>query len=44
MCGISGLLYLNSGEPSLENLSRMISQVQHRGPDSLGFWADGPVS
>lgn len=43
MCGIAGVLSLTGVAPSEEVLSRMISDLRHRGPDGTGFKIDGPV-
>ena len=39
MCGIAGLVGVNSHEPDL--LARMAERMVHRGPDSNGIWSDG---
>lgn len=44
MCGIAGILALDGGRPPEHpELHRMISSLQHRGPDGYGFHRDGPV-
>ncbi len=37
MCGIAGILSLRDGiePPGLEQLSRMVGALRHRGPDEL---------
>ena len=45
MCGIAGLLELsgqNLSDPTVARL--MADQLQHRGPDDEGFYADGPMA
>src|SRR3989344_8763657 len=44
MCGIAGILNHPFGPaPSESELSVMISQLRHRGPDGYGFYADDEV-
>ena len=44
MCGIAGILSLNSREPVEEaRLKRMRDVLRHRGPDGEGLWVEGPV-
>src|SRR3954469_21261458 len=44
MCGIAGIIHLNSGEPVSEaRLRRMRDVLRHRGPDGDGLWTEGPV-
>ncbi|KKP46094.1 MAG: Asparagine synthetase [Microgenomates group bacterium GW2011_GWC1_33_28] len=38
MCGISGKVYFNNQEVTHYQLSRMTSKLEHRGPDSTGFY------
>ncbi len=40
MCGIAG--YMN-GDPKKDLLKRMISQLEHRGPDGFGYYIDKNV-
>ncbi len=42
MCGIAGITNLRDGleAPGLDQLSRMIGAVEHRGPDELGVYRD----
>jgi asparagine synthase (glutamine-hydrolysing) len=41
MCGISGLLKLDGGEPDPHQLRRMIATLSHRGPDANGTHISG---
>jgi asparagine synthase (glutamine-hydrolysing) len=44
MCGISGLIYFESGrrvDPA--EVARMTDALSHRGPDDFGYFFDGPV-
>jgi asparagine synthase (glutamine-hydrolysing) len=41
MCGICGIV---GGEPDLEAVERMSRRLVHRGPDSDGLFARGPVA
>ena len=44
MCGIAGIISLNSREPVEESrLKRMRDVLRHRGPDGEGLWIEGPV-
>lgn len=44
MCGIAGMLNLEGGPPpAIEDLSRMIGAIRHRGPDDLGVYRDAHV-
>lgn len=44
MCGIVGIMKLNSLEPVEEaRLRRMCDVLRHRGPDDEGVFADGPI-
>lgn len=43
MCGIAGIVDFNRGAKRLD-LSRMLRQIKHRGPDSSGQYSDGPVA
>ena len=41
MCGIAGIIYKNLSEQDIKlNISKMISRIIHRGPDSNGHWID----
>ena len=42
MCGIAGILSLNTGEQPLQvELAAMIARLHHRGPDGTGVFIDG---
>ena len=44
MCGIAGILNLVPREaPTRSLLDKMISQIQHRGPDEYGFYSDSAI-
>ena len=43
MCGISGELRLDGGEPDLALMGRMLQRLARRGPDHEGTWSDGPL-
>ena len=44
MCGIAGILSLADGPPpAIDELSRMIGALRHRGPDDLGIYRDAHV-
>jgi len=43
MCGISGIINLNSGEVDQNQLKIMNDQVAHRGPDGEGFYVDSNI-
>src|SRR5262247_1664386 len=44
MCGIAGIVSLNSREPvDQARVKRMRDVLRHRGPDGEGLWAEGPV-
>ncbi len=40
MCGIAGIISLNSNDLSLEKLKLMTDAIAHRGPDGEGQWID----
>jgi asparagine synthase (glutamine-hydrolysing) len=41
MCGIAGILsYAGAPPPAIDELSRMIGAIRHRGPDGLGIYRD----
>ncbi len=44
MCGIAGLLRRDHSTASRDDAVRMASSMQHRGPDGMGAFADGPVA
>ena len=43
MCGIAGILDTASAPPTDAELSAMIRQLQHRGPDGYGFHRDAEI-
>ena len=44
MCGISGILNLENGDPVCEgDIRQMLAMIRHRGPDQFGIYLDGPV-
>lgn len=44
MCGIAGILNQNTGRPPSETeLSSMITQLRHRGPDGYGYFSDAHI-
>lgn len=43
MCGISGVLYPDRAPGAQDDVRRMIVELKHRGPDSFGYWSEGPV-
>lgn len=43
MCGITGVMYFEDREPSLELLKSMTDCIVHRGPDDFGFWSDNRI-
>ncbi|MBL8439887.1 MAG: asparagine synthase (glutamine-hydrolyzing) [Betaproteobacteria bacterium] len=43
MCGIAGLLHLDSSPVSSAILKAMTDAIAHRGPDGEGQWAEGNV-
>ena len=43
MCGISGELRLDGGEPDLALMGRMLTRLARRGPDHEGTWSDGSL-
>ncbi len=44
MCGIAGELRFDGSAPDQATIERMMAQLARRGPDSQGFWRDGPVA
>lgn len=44
MCGIVGVLTLQSNQRDPVVVKRMMDQIAHRGPDDSGVYASGPVS
>src|SRR5436309_3109973 len=43
MCGIAGILS-KQGQVSEQQIRRMTDSMCHRGPDSEGFYVDGPMA
>lgn len=43
MCGISGLVAYR-GKPDTQRAVAMSTALEHRGPDDLGLWTEGPVA
>ena len=43
MCGIVGLINLNSVAVAPPILKRMTDEIAHRGPDGEGHWIEGNV-
>ncbi|HVT05053.1 MAG TPA: asparagine synthase (glutamine-hydrolyzing) [Thermoanaerobaculia bacterium] len=43
MCGITGILRTDGQPVASATLARMTATIQHRGPDSEGVWAAGPI-
>jgi asparagine synthase (glutamine-hydrolysing) len=43
MCGIAGIVSTAGAPPTEAELSAMIGQLQHRGPDGVGFFRDAEV-
>jgi asparagine synthase (glutamine-hydrolysing) len=43
MCGIAGILHLDSAPVDAGLLPHMTDAIAHRGPDGEGQWAEGPV-
>ncbi len=42
MCGICGIIDLNSGQPDL--IRNMVKALSHRGPDAEGLYEEGSIS
>jgi len=43
MCGIAGIMHLDSSPVKESVLQPMTDAIAHRGPDGEGQWVDGPV-
>ncbi|MBM4285844.1 MAG: asparagine synthase (glutamine-hydrolyzing) [Deltaproteobacteria bacterium] len=44
MCGIVGIMHLNAeNQINTELLDRMVTVLDHRGPDDRGIYVDGPI-
>ena len=44
MCGIAGIVTLDGAPAPLHLVERMMSVIEHRGPDDSGQWAEGPCA
>lgn len=44
MCGICGELRLQGASPNLDDIRRMLSRLERRGPDHEGAYQDGPLA
>ncbi|MGO4573058.1 asparagine synthase (glutamine-hydrolyzing) [Microvirga sp. 2TAF3] len=44
MCGIAGSLHFGRDPQAPDRVRRMADALEHRGPDSDGYWSDGDVS
>ena len=44
MCGISGELRFDGGVPDQAAVARMLEALARRGPDSEGYYSDGPIA
>ncbi|MET9255205.1 asparagine synthase (glutamine-hydrolyzing) [Streptomyces sp. NPDC003717] len=44
MCGIAGAFALDGAAPHPGHVAAMAAELAHRGPDSAGSFADGPVA
>ena len=44
MCGIAGIVALQSAAPSRPDVVRMCDAMTHRGPDDAGYLVEGPVA
>ena len=44
MCGIAGIVALDGAPAPLHLVERMMSVIEHRGPDDSGQWAEGPCA
>jgi len=42
MCGIAGIIQINSNEYSKQHLQKMMDALSHRGPDGEGSWQNQP--
>jgi asparagine synthase (glutamine-hydrolysing) len=40
MCGLAGILSMQSNRDILSNVSKMTSRLIHRGPDDYGYWCE----
>lgn len=44
MCGLAGILHLDGAPADLALATAMGAAIAHRGPDSDGAWAEGPIA
>ncbi len=44
MCGITGICSVKGAAVDAGPLDRMVASIRHRGPDSNGVWAQGPIA
>ncbi|HEU4982785.1 MAG TPA: asparagine synthase-related protein [Acidobacteriaceae bacterium] len=44
MAGISGIFCADGRPAELAELKRMVASAEHRGPDGITYWNDGPVA
>jgi asparagine synthase (glutamine-hydrolysing) len=44
MCGICGEYRLDGGQPQLSSIHAMMDNLEKRGPDNSGSYADGPIA
>ena len=44
MCGICGELRFHGASPNLDDIRRMLSRLERRGPDHEGAYQDGPLA
>lgn len=44
MCGIVGMMYYDGREPDRPAVERMMSAMEHRGPDEEGIWGDRGIT
>lgn len=44
MCGIAGIMRLNSASPAMDRIQAMIRPMQHRGPDATGYYTDDHIA
>ncbi|GAA5059803.1 N-acetylglutaminylglutamine amidotransferase [Streptomyces similanensis] len=44
MCGLSGEIRFDGGQPDIAAVERMTDRLAPRGPDGRGLWSQGPVA
>ncbi len=44
MCGLSGEVRFDGGQPDIAAVQRMTDRLAPRGPDGRGLWSQGPVA